>query len=584
MTAEVPSTAEARTLLQRRAAELVGSGMPAGEARIRLRAENDQAGSPLRLGEVDDLLRRYLPSRFADFVPLDAAPVPGFPRDVLPHWLGDHVEAQSEATQTPLDLAACVALAAVSTAIHTKVDVLVKPGYREPVNVYVGTAMPPGSRKSTVFEAATRPLVEWEKEAEEAARETVAIAAEELEQLRHRIARLRRKAAGGDDPNAAREAKDLAGELSRQEATAPRMPRILTDDSTPETLATLMGAQDGRIAIFSPEGGELFEMAAGRYSGNGSANLGIYLKGHAGDMLAVDRKRERVFIERPSLVVMATFQPGVLRTLQTKESFRDRGLLARFLFSVPASRMGSRSWRSEAVPESVTASYRHHLRRLLALERQDPTPAVALADDAREAWLQYAELLEPELGDGRQLAGMTDWAGKLPGAIARLAGVLHAAEWADQDDPFGHPIDLVTMERALALGAYFMGHATAAFRTMASDPRLEGAMKCWRSITRAEWRGFTKRELFQRVKGGRIQSVDELDACLRLLAGHGYVAVSRVGGNGGTGGTPRSEEYEVNPEALAHEAQSLAGNGGSGGTPLTANSHGRAAACEGERG
>ena len=42
--------------------------------------------------------------------------LPPFPVHALPTWVADHVSAVAEETQTPLDLAGCVALAALSTA------------------------------------------------------------------------------------------------------------------------------------------------------------------------------------------------------------------------------------------------------------------------------------------------------------------------------------------------------------------------------------------------------------------------------------------------------------------------------------
>jgi replicative DNA helicase len=45
----------------------------------------------------------------------------------------------------------------------------------------------------------------------------------------------------------------------------------------------------GRIALLSPEG-DVFDQMAGRYNQQVGPNLGVYLKGHAGDLLKVDRR------------------------------------------------------------------------------------------------------------------------------------------------------------------------------------------------------------------------------------------------------------------------------------------------------
>lgn len=50
-------------------------------------------------------------------VPLNPrGPLPAFPVDALPAWLGNMVSGVAEETQTPVDLAGCLALAVIGTA------------------------------------------------------------------------------------------------------------------------------------------------------------------------------------------------------------------------------------------------------------------------------------------------------------------------------------------------------------------------------------------------------------------------------------------------------------------------------------
>jgi hypothetical protein len=58
--------------------------------------------------------------------------LPPFPVDALPPWVSDQVLAVSEFTQTPLDLAGCISLAALSTAAGGRAVLEVRPGWREP--------------------------------------------------------------------------------------------------------------------------------------------------------------------------------------------------------------------------------------------------------------------------------------------------------------------------------------------------------------------------------------------------------------------------------------------------------------------
>ena len=96
--------------------------------------------------------------------PLLEAPRLPFPTAVLPTWLRAWVAAEAEATQTPTDLAGMLAVSALSTACAKKVEVRVRDGWTEPVNTYGVSALPPGERKTAVFDAATAPLEDFEQE------------------------------------------------------------------------------------------------------------------------------------------------------------------------------------------------------------------------------------------------------------------------------------------------------------------------------------------------------------------------------------------------------------------------------------
>jgi len=89
--------------------------------------------------------------------------LPPFPVDSLSDWLRAFAQAEATATQTQVDLAAMLGLSVVSAACARKVVVQVKPGYREPANIYTVTTLPSGSRKTAVFADATAPLEEYER-------------------------------------------------------------------------------------------------------------------------------------------------------------------------------------------------------------------------------------------------------------------------------------------------------------------------------------------------------------------------------------------------------------------------------------
>jgi replicative DNA helicase len=89
--------------------------------------------------------------------------VPAFPVEVLPGWVGEYVGAIATATQTPPDLAGMLALAVLATVATGAVEVEPRPGWREPLCLFIAVGMDAGTRKSSVFTAMTHPVADFER-------------------------------------------------------------------------------------------------------------------------------------------------------------------------------------------------------------------------------------------------------------------------------------------------------------------------------------------------------------------------------------------------------------------------------------
>jgi replicative DNA helicase len=74
--------------------------------------------------------------------------VPAFPAEVLPGWLGEYVAAVATATQTPPDLAGMLALAVLATVAAGAVEVQPRPGWREPLCLFIAVGMDPGRARA----------------------------------------------------------------------------------------------------------------------------------------------------------------------------------------------------------------------------------------------------------------------------------------------------------------------------------------------------------------------------------------------------------------------------------------------------
>jgi replicative DNA helicase len=489
-----------------------------------------------------------------------AGELPTFPVEALPGWLSEYVAAVATATQTPPDLAGMLALAVLATVAAGAVEVEPRPGWREPLCLFVAVGMDAGTRKSAVFTAMTRPVADFERQQAAAALPGITETAV-LRRIADQAATTAEAAAGKAPTGQQEQARDqaIARAAEASSLIVPPVPRWLVDDATPEALAGLLAVY-GRIALLSPEG-DVFDQMAGRYNQAGP-NLGVYLKGHAGDLLKVDRRgRPPEYVERPCLTIGLAVQPEVLRGLAGRPGFGGRGLLARFLYSLPPSLMGRRQAGAPPVPPAVADRYTLELQALAASltppagPTSDDGPAVLTFDqETGQLLLRFERELEPRLAAGSgDLAHLAGWAAKLAGATCRLAGLLHLV--AHLRDGWARPIGADTFAGALRLAGYLVEHARAVFDLMGTDPCVDDARWLLDWINRTNQVQFSRRDAHVAAPRSRFPKATDLEPALRLLEEHGYLRrVDPEPSRDPHGrGRPASPRFLVNPLPRATE-------------------------------
>jgi replicative DNA helicase len=204
------------------------------------------------------------------------------------------------------------------------------------------------------------------------------------------------------------------------------------------------------------------------------------------------------------------------------------------------------------VPLEVTSAYRALCSTLLELPEQredgELVPLVVPFDDAARGALEdFSRELETRLGAGGDLAAISDWANKLAGGVARIAGLLHFAElraraWSDESAPtnsgyFGNygnqdqtqvvtttcgTVCYETTCSSVTIGRYLLDHAQSAFALIGADPEIAHAQRILAWVERAGISRFSKRDAWQATRG-YFKKAGELEAPLRLLCEHGYL-------------------------------------------------------------
>jgi hypothetical protein len=469
---------------------------------------------------------------------------PAITAEVLPSWLGKMAHGVSEATQTPPALAVMCSLSILAMVLQGRFEVEPHPGYTEPLAIWTLSTAPPGARKTQVLGSLQAPILRWEKLLGDRFRSKIAKVNAMRAVAKKRIERLLQDAAKA---KASSERISIQEEIEREETEMPLeifAPRLFTSEITGEHAQTLLVRHDGRMAVLSDEA-VILQIMGGMYNSGSSANNGVFLQGHAGSAMRVDRAGRFAHIDKPALSFGLLIQPATLADLASSAHFRDTGLLARFLWAMPISNVGKRDVRKHTpVPASVSEEYE---RRLFQLLEGVPAPSTApkvlpLAVAAREAWLDMAAAIELEQGDGGRYESISDWTSKLPGAVARIAALLELAQaglLADQ-------VSLDSMARAIQLAQLLIPHAQAAFGLLGTDAVDTDALSILRWIRAGELAEFTKREA-QKAQEGRFRNVERLQKALDRLVQQDVLRSFKRHNKG----APASVVFRVNPKVLS---------------------------------
>ena len=490
---------------------------------------------------IEDLQTRQLSAEFdgIELLAIDRTELPGFPLDALPPVFQEFVRHEAEATQTPPDLAGmlCLAVGAASVARHVRIKLA--EGYSEPLNLYVGVVMAPANRKSAIVEDVTRPITDRERELQEEAKSEIARAKTRYEAAQLRIEGLKTKLRKTDlapERRSEVEAELETLSVDLEQADIPPYPKLITDNCTTERVASLLGEQEGRIAIFSAEG-TMFEIVLGRYA-KGRSDFDIFLKGHAGDTVRYDRQgRSPIMVDKAAITIGIAFQPSVLLSLGECKELRGKGLIARFAFVIPRDLIGERDVDPAPVPANIRLQYHQTIRALLEIapeidpETKEKKPRwLKLSSQANRLRLEYARTHEKKLPLGGELHSIQDWAGKLPGLISRVAGILHLAAHTQTLTPWDIEVAAETYGNAIKIGEYLTRHALAAYRMLQADPVRNLSVDIIEWAQKKGLRKVSRREIFnvfrhRSVIGGTMTG---LDPVLKFMELHGCIKVVKA--------------------------------------------------------
>ena len=472
---------------------------------------------------------------------------PEFPEDILSGAWRDMAVAVSASTQTPPALSIMCVLGTLATLLQRRFEVAPHgDSYIEPLALWVVSASPSGTRKTAVMNAFLAPIVKWEKLQYDRYRVLIArnnaarsTAKKRIESLNQQAAKCKEKA----------DLITIRDQIEREELDTPdeiHPPRLFTGDTTAARLQAMLFENSERMAVHSDEPG-IFRVMAGAYTG-GVADLDVYLQGHAGSPLRIDRATRTARIDKPALSFCLMIQPSLMSEVAGSSGFRASGLLARFLYAIPASNVGKRDVRKHSgIDDKTRERYQIAVNALLADWLCEPGTApniqtLHLSPAALELWLDFSQYIEDNHGDGGVFEGIRDWTSKLAGAVARIAALLELVDTGLHVRSVGFK----AMDAAVRLAKVLIPHAQAAFGLLGADATDNDAMTVLRWARGKGLDGFKLRDA-QKAMQSRFTNVERLKKAMVRLAEMDCVRPSMHKPPGG--GRP-SAGYLLNPALL----------------------------------
>lgn len=404
-----------------------------------------------------------------------------YPLDALPDTIRNAVAEVQAFTKAPISLVASSALASISLAIQALYDVKRADRLTGPVSLFFLTIADSGERKSTCDGYFTLPHREYEKQQADAAKPRLQTHSAALSAWEAKRAAILNAIKGGKDTT--KSEREL-GELEAAKPQAPRVPKLLRTDETPENLAYILAHQWPSGGIVSSDAGIVLG-AHGMGRDSIMRNLTLYNVLWDGGEHSIGRRTSESYTVRGArLTVGLQIQEPTLREFFERSSrlARGTGFLARFLVAWPESTQGLRPFTDPPSSWPMLTAFNRRISDMLNTEAKlDEDGALTpdmltLSPDAKAAWRVFHDEVEAKLPTGGELYDVRDVASKAADNGARAAALLHAFEHGAGARGLG-AIGPDSFEAASRIVAWHLNESRRFYGELALPPDVANAIR-----------------------------------------------------------------------------------------------------------
>jgi len=465
-----------------------------------------------------------------------------FPVQSLPKWLGDAVTTLSDTFQIYPGLAGSLSLGILSLVFQGKWIVCPRKDWKEELSLFVAAALPSGTGKSIVFRQMLKPVNDFERKVrkENRANGTTQIVKREILYGKRKDAK--RRAIKGE---ISAEEEVIAFDKELAEIDLKPSYELYTSNVTPESLTEQLAKHEEKFGVFSPEGGEFFSIMAGRYSKKGAPNIDEILKIDGSDEIRNHRKSQdgnATILDRPNLTVCLLLQPYIFKKTSYIREFKERGFLGRFLMCDLPNPLGNRDFANEVPMDlDVLENYGKHVLKLMEsnylVDSSLELKSIFFSSKAYDVLNMFRQEIENELGEFGNYRGISSFAGKLPGRIVRISGLLHIVETFPNNDPSSTQISADTVRKAISIGKYYLEHKLLIENNYISTPENQLENKILTQIKKKGFLTFKTRDIARFVH----RTAAETKSILEHLTENNYI--KNVKAKNGE----KSKKWIVNP-------------------------------------
>jgi replicative DNA helicase len=294
-----------------------------------------------------------------------------FPAVALPEVLRKMAEAISASCNVPMEMSAPIVLATISGSLGKGLKTKSGPDLHIFGNLYLLGFADSGSGKTTCFKPATKPIRDFEANAQAYWDEFTRPENEaELRILEKEIAHLERMIGNKKAiiANRSEIKRDLVEKLGQCQAVRAKLhkPRIITEDTTEEALGLLLYHNSEAIFSLSPDAGKALQNLEGRYSNNKNPDDNLYVKARSGDHHAVDRVgRESIVVKEPCMALLWLTQPAKILRMLENDALSTGGFLPRCMIFDTRSEPTRLPDIEKPIPHSIKEAYNALVESLL---------------------------------------------------------------------------------------------------------------------------------------------------------------------------------------------------------------------------